>query len=864
MRQAPFPHGGNVRALAQAAGRAPDALCDASASINPLGPPPWLRQAISAAVSDLVHYPDPDSTALLEAAATRYGAPAGHFAAGNGTSQLLFALPRATGLARAVIPTPCYADYATACHKAGMDLRRLAAVEFDDFAVRLDHVDAALRTPSLVILGSPGNPTGNVIPAADVAELASRHPQSLFLVDEAFADFVPDFASLAGASRPHNVAVLLSLTKSFAIAGLRLGLLAASPDLAGWVRANLPPWSVSSLAQAVGLRALADTDFLRRTRAALPGLRQTLADGLCRLGLTVFPGAANFLLARLPTGAPASTDLVRRLLAEHGVALRDCANFHGLTDRYVRIAVRPAAENARILAALAAVLDRPQGPAFLPERRPPALMVQATSSNAGKSVLCAGLCRALARRGFRVAPFKSQNMSLNSGVTADGLEMGRAQMVQAAACRLAPDARMNPVLLKPTSDKGSQVIVLGRPVGVMAVRDYILYKPQAFAAAKAAYDDLAAGADIMVLEGAGSPAEVNLQAHDMVNMAMAAHADASVLLAADIDRGGAYAALWGTMECLAEADRARVAGYVLNRFRGDVTLLAPANAYLRAATGRDVLGVVPFLPALGLPDEDSVSFKDGASLPQRPGAGDDSLDIAVIDLPRASNLTDIDALLAEPDVRARRVTRAADLGRPDAVIVPGSKNTLADLAWLRETGLAGAVSDLALAGKTEIVGICAGLQMLGRSVSDPLGLESGRGEATGLGLLDVRTELVAQKTLTSTRAVHVPTGEALRGYEIHHGRSLAGDGLPVAVRRADGAPIGFARADRPVWGAYLHGLFDADAFRRRFLDGLRRRRGLAALKQPTPYDLEPALDRLADVLEACLPLPALLARLGLA
>ena len=858
-----FPHGGNIRALAASAGRDARDVLDASASINPLGPPPWLRQVASAAVADLVHYPDPDCAALLEAASKRYGAPPSHFTAGNGTSQLLFALPRATGLARAVIPTPSYADYPTACHKAGMDLRRIAAVEFDDFAVRLDHVDAALRTPSLVIFGSPGNPTGRVVPAAAVAALAARHPQSLFVVDEAFADFVPGFASLAGADRPHNVAVLLSLTKAFAVPGLRLGLLAASPDLAGWVRANLPPWSVNALAQAVGVRGLEDTAFLERTRAALPPLREALATGLTRLGFTVIPdAAANFLLARLPAGAASSTEVCRRVLEAHGVALRDCANFHALSDRYVRVAVRPEAETARILHALAAELDPPVAPAYLPRRKTPALMVQATCSNAGKSVLCAGLCRALARAGLRVAPFKSQNMSLNSGVTPDGLEMGRAQIVQAKACGLAPDARMNPVLLKPTSDKGSQVIVMGQPVGVMRVGEYIAYKPQAFAAAKAAYDSLASACDAVILEGAGSPAEVNLQAHDMVNMAMADHADARVLLAADIDRGGAYAALWGTMECLPESHRARVAGYVLNRFRGDASLLVPANAYLRAATGRDVLAVIPFLCALGLPDEDSVSFKDGDVLADRPAPDPNRLDIAVIDLPRASNLTDIDALAAEPDVLARRVRNAGELGRPDAVILPGSKNTLADLHWLKETGLAQAIAALAREKTTEVVGICAGLQMLGERVADPLGLESGREREEGLALLPLSTELCAHKTLTSTKAVHAPTNETLIGYEIHHGRTSTAPGLAVAVTREDGAAIGFSRADLPVWGAYLHGLFDADAFRRRFLNDLRARRGLPPVAQPTPYDLDPALDRLADVIEAHLPLATLRGSLG--
>ena len=861
-----FPHGGNLRALAAAAGRDPAEVLDASASINPLGPPAWLRQVVSAATGDLVHYPDPDAGALREAAATRYGAPVSHFVAGNGTSEILFALPRSTGLARAVIPTPSYDDYATACHKAGMDIRRVPAVEFDGFAVHLDRVEGVLRSPSLVILGSPGNPTGSVIPAAAIVDMAARHPQCLFLVDEAFADFVPGFVSLAGADRPHNVAVLLSLTKSFAVPGLRLGLLAASPDLAGWVRGNLPPWSVGTLAQAVGVRALGDTQHMAATRAALPALRSRLADGLTRLGFGVLPGAANFLLARLPGQAPASGEVCAQVLAQHGVALRDCANFHALSDRYIRVAVRPEAETDRILAALAAVLDPPAAPAFAPRRATPALMIQGTASNAGKSVLCAGLCRVLARRGLRVAPFKAQNMSLNSGVTADGLEMGRAQIVQAKACRLPPDARMNPVLLKPTSDVGSQVIVLGKPVGVMPVRDYILYKPQAFAAAKTAYDALAAKNDVMVLEGAGSPAEVNLKAHDMVNMAMAAHADARVLLAADIDRGGAYAALWGTMECLTEAERARVAGYLLNRFRGDPSLLAPANAYLRAATGKDVLGVVPWIDRLGLPEEDSVTFKDGGTLPATPPDDPNLLDIAVIDLPRVSNFTDVDAFAVEPDAHLRRVRSAVELGRPDAVILPGSKNTLADLAWLRETGLAAALAALAAEGKTEIVGICAGLQMLGQVVADPLGLESGRGREAGLGMLAIATELAAQKTLAATRAVHAPTGLRLAGYEIHHGLTTIPEGSDapaVAITREDGSAMGYGRTDGRVWGAYLHGLFDADAFRRHFLDGLRRRRGLAPIERTAPYDLEPALDRLADVLESHLDIPALLRPFGL-
>ncbi|MBG3876865.1 cobyric acid synthase, partial [Desulfovibrio oxamicus] len=304
-------------------------------------------------------------------------------------------------------------------------------------------------------------------------------------------------------------------------------------------------------------------------------------------------------------------------------------------------------------------------------------MVQGTCSNAGKSILAAAFCRIFLQDGLRVAPFKAQNMALNSCVTSDGLEMGRAQAVQAAACRLDPDVRMNPVLLKPCSDVGSQVIVMGRPVGVMRVRQYVDYKPRARDAAFAAYDSLAAEHDVMVIEGAGSPAEINLKAHDIVNMAMARHAGARVLLVGDIDRGGVFAALVGTMELLEDWERNHVAGYLLNKFRGDASLLDPALDFMKQRTGRPVLGVVPYLRDLGLPEEDSVSFKEG--LPGLRGLRDGAageggvvpdtlpaivLDIVLVDLPHISNFTDVDALRGEPDVRLRVARTPADLPAP--------------------------------------------------------------------------------------------------------------------------------------------------------------------------------------------------------
>jgi adenosylcobyric acid synthase len=558
-------------------------------------------------------------------------------------------------------------------------------------------------------------------------------------------------------------------------------------------------------------------------------------------GLHVYPSVANFLLVRLDGAAVKAPELADRLLQD-GIAIRTFGPGQYLDERFFRVAVRSAAENARLCQALAAVLQPRHRPVSKPVRAK-ALMIQGTSSNAGKSVLTAALCRILFQEGVRVAPFKAQNMSLNSFVTQDGGEMGRAQVVQAQACRLEPDVRMNPVLLKPNSDTGCQVIVNGRPVGNMRVGEYVRYKPEAFAAAKQCYDALAAEFDAIVLEGAGSPGEVNLKSHDIVNMRMAEYAAAPVLVAGDIDRGGVFASFVGTMEVLQLWERRLVAGWIVNRFRGDASLLGPALEYTFRHTGRPVLGVVPYLPELGLPEEDSVEFKSRA-LDRRAGA-EACVEIAVLDLPHISNFTDFDAFRIETDVRLRIVRAADELESPDAVILPGSKNTLADLAYLRRSGLAARLAMLAQEGKTEIVGICGGLQMLGREISDPLAVESTLAGSRGLELLNADTVMAAGKTLRRETARHDVSGLAVTGYEIHHGQTSY-DGCKPWFTGPDGRIVGIASEDHRIWGTYLHGVFDADAFRRWFIDHLRVRRGVAPVGEVIArYDIEPALDRLA-------------------
>lgn len=536
-----------------------------------------------------------------------------------------------------------------------------------------------------------------------------------------------------------------------------------------------------------------------------------------------------------------------------------------------------------------------------PEGLPPAIMLQGTCSNAGKSLLTAALCRLLARRGLKVVPFKAQNMALNSFVTHDGKEMGRAQALQAVACGLPADVRMNPVLLKPTSHTGSQVIVLGEPVGQMRIGAYLRYKPEAWKAVRRAYRSLSAGADVVVLEGAGSPAEINLKAHDIVNMRMARYARAHVALVADIDRGGAFAALAGTMTLLTRAERARVAGFILNKFRGDPSLLDPALHMIAKRTGKPFWGVIPMLENLRLPEEDSVSFKlgitPGLGLGGAEAAPADVLDVVVPDLPHISNVTDLDALRQEPALRVRIVRRAEDWGQPHAVILPGSRNTVADLRFLRATGLAEAIVQFARAAMKRqcgvLTGICGGLQMLGRVIADPLGLEEG-GQEPGLDLLPLATRLEAEKQLLRAGGqacrcltTDMPGGDAacaagllapaqeVAGYEIHHGRSqpLAGsgrdaDGAALRVVMADtaGRPLGWGLCDGAgrarIWGSYLHGLFDADDFRHAFLSALRQDAGLPALAG-TPYSLGPELDRLADTVEKSLDMQAIYGLLGL-
>jgi len=436
-----------------------------------------------------------------------------------------------------------------------------------------------------------------------------------------------------------------------------------------------------------------------------------------------------------------------------------------------------------------------------------ALLVAGTTSDAGKSVLTAGLCRWLAGRGIRVAPFKAQNMSLNSYVTAGGAEIGRAQAMQAAAAGIEPDARMNPVLLKPGSDTRTHVIVAGQPADDVSAAEYRQHAGHLRAVALDSLQELRAEFDVVICEGAGSPAEINLRDTDIANMGLARAAGLPVIVTGDIDRGGVFAALYGTLALLDPADQALVSGFVINKFRGDPGLLAPGLDMITGLTGRPVLGVLPWAEGLALDMEDSLALDAAGGLGPAPGRGafgNEVLRVSVVRTPRISNFTDLDALAAEPGVLVRFAASPAELADADLVVLPGSRATVADLGWLRERGLAEAITRRARAGRP-VLGICGGYQMLAAGIEDRV--ESRAGTVAGLGLLPVRVTFGTGKVLGRPRGTGY--GAEVTGYEIHHGVAAVAEGA------ADPFPGGCRSA--AVWGTMWHGTLECDEFRRAFL-----------------------------------------------
>ena len=815
----PGPHGGAGAARARARGGA--------AAPPPARTPPPSAPAVAphggrAAAGTTTRYPDPAPATEATAAALGID-PAGLLLTNGGAEAIDLVAQVVTS---ASVEEPEFSLYRRALAARGVAMRTDGEVRF---------------------YSDPHNPTGRRVPAPAPPGRACR--------DVAFLPLAT--GSWDPGPVPEGSWVVGSFTKVLACPGLRLGWVSAAPDAVAELAARQPRWSVNGVALAVLPDLLRVAAFeLPAWAAEVARLRGRLTDGLGDLGLEVVPdAAANYVCTEVPDPVA----LRARLAGEHGVVVR------AWPPSWIRVAVGPEPAQDRLLAALAATAvqtgratrqirgpARPETSAGTPpgptaDRRAGVLMVLGTASDAGKSTVVAGICRLWARRGIRVAPFKAQNMALNSYVTSDGAEIGRAQAMQAMAAGVEPTADMNPVLLKPTADATAQVVLNGRPLGHLGAAEYHAAKRGFWPDVTAALDRLRATCEVVVAEGAGSPAEINLARHDITNLAVARHADAPVVVVGDVDRGGVFAALYGTWALLVPEDRRRIRGFVVNKFRGDPALLAPGLTDLERLTGVPTLGVLPLLD-VALDAEDSLGVRD---------FGGGRLDVAVVRLPRMSNFTDLDPLRVEPDCRVRFVADAAAFGDPDLVVLPGSKATAADLAWLR-------ASAIPVDGTRPTLGICAGYQMLGERIRDPDGVEAPdgptereaqdpgglRGDASGLGLLPVTTVFTATKVTRRTEW----------GYEIRHGHPEARLGPGGGEAWLD---TGSCRAGR-VFGTSVHGFLEDDGRRRTFLAEVAALRGrpFTAGTESFAAAREAQHDRLADALAAHVDVAALESLLG--
>jgi adenosylcobyric acid synthase len=494
-----------------------------------------------------------------------------------------------------------------------------------------------------------------------------------------------------------------------------------------------------------------------------------------------------------------------------------------------------------------------------------AIMVQGTGSDVGKSILVCALCRIFSQEGLKVAPFKAQNMSNNSYVTLDGREMGRAQVAQAEAAGILPEAEMNPILLKPSGNNGSQIITMGRPLRHMTAHEYYENKDSMLEIAKKAYESLSSEYDVIVIEGAGSPAEINIKDNDIVNMKIAEIADAPVILVTDIERGGSFAWIVGTLELLNSDERDRVMGVIINKFRGDMGILESGITMLEERIKKPVLGVLPFFTNIDVDDEDSVSLdkRNRGSVSTSYKASESQIDVVIIRLPRISNFTDFDILRREKDICVRFVEDAQSIGNPDLIILPGTKNTIGDLEHIKEQGIADAIIDLAKTG-TMVIGICGGYQMLGRVIRDPENAESKTLETGGLGLIDVSTLFRTQKNTYQVKATlhdrrsgifkSLNTDNEITGYEIHMGETelLNGTAPFLKIIERSNKEVcmddGAVSSDGNVIGSYLHGIFDNDEFRLELINYLRTNKGLSPMlhEELSCVDKEAQYDKLAD------------------
>ncbi|MFA6568584.1 MAG: cobyric acid synthase, partial [Victivallales bacterium] len=803
-------HGGNPHAILKKLGlkKTPDIKADFSVNINPAGPPLSVSRTLLS-INDKTYsdYPEIYAETALRSLAKTHNLSVESVLIGNGSTELFSMIIQSLKPAKIAWIAPSYSGYSEICSSHGVPAAPAFCTQPENnFKINIRQL--AGSDADMFFLCTPNNPTGAVIGKEKILGFAAERKRSVFVVDESFIDFLPDAEteSLFSEKLPVNIVVVKSLTKFFSIAGVRLGMLYANPSTAAKIAKARLPWSVNAVAQKIAPLLHSDREYIADTRRNICELRKTLSADLAKIpALKVYPSHANFLLCELRKGkittnlkikycskttegglsSPptrglenprsfeeemhrdhyetiSNADKLQAELLRRGILIRSCSNWQGLGPNFFRLSVLDRDSNSLLVSALNYILNPEirnsqftiRNSSFISSP----IMVVGTGSGSGKSLLVSALCRYFVRKGLRVAPFKAQNMSLNSFVTKEGGEMGRAQVVQAQAAKIEPHTDMNPVLLKPTGDAGSQLIVNGKATCNVTAKSYYAEKCGLRNDAFKAFDRLSAKYDLIILEGAGSPAEINLQDKDFVNMAMAEHAKAKTILVADIDKGGVFASIYGTIALIPPKQRKLIAGVVINKFRGDVTLLKSGIEEIETLTGIPVLGVLPFIKDLRIEEEDSLGLesrkkvsgvgcqvtgdqqpsslrspstkdnrascaKDVASYSdQVSGRRLTTLNIAVVRLPRISNYTDFLTFETLDKANVRYVERSDELGSPDIIFIPGTKNTCSDMQFLRDSGFEKKIKEAAKSG-TPVFGICGGYQMLGEKISDPHGVE---------------------------------------------------------------------------------------------------------------------------------------------